>query len=64
MSALYNQLHDYLNSVKLFCRSQYGFRHMHSTELAVLEMLELVIEEMDNIIKPNNCVIQSLELHE
>ena len=44
---IHDQLHDYFNSVKLFYKSQYGFRHMHSTELAVLEMMELVIEEMD-----------------
>ena len=38
---IHDQLHDYINSIKLFYGSQYGFRHKHSTELSVLEMLEI-----------------------
>ena len=43
---IHDQLNEYFSSLKLFYKSQYGFRHSHSTELATLELIELIITEM------------------
>ena len=44
---IHDQLNEYFSSLKLFYKSQYGFRHSHLTELAALELVELIITEMD-----------------
>ena len=43
----FNQLYDYFSSNGLLYESQYGFRKLHSTELATLEFTDRIIQEMD-----------------
>ena len=43
----YNQLFEYFSQNKLLFDSQYGFRKFHSTEHAVLELLEKLILNID-----------------
>ena len=45
---VYNQLYDYLAKNKLFHDNQYGFRTKHSTELAVTELIDRVLLNIDN----------------
>ena len=45
--AAYNQLYDYFQKHKLFYSSQYGFRKAHSTELACLELIDRVLQQLD-----------------
>ena len=44
---IFNQLHDYFQDNKLYCKNQYGFRRNHSTEYAALELIDRVIVDMD-----------------
>ena len=44
---IYIQLYDYFTDNDLFSHSQYGFRSNHSTELAVLEVIDRIILDMD-----------------
>ena len=44
---IFNQLYKYFQDNSLFHTSQYGFRSNHSTELAALEFLDRVMNEMD-----------------
>ena len=44
---IFKQLYDYFMTNKLLYSSQYGFRKYHSTELAILELTNRVIKEMD-----------------
>ena len=41
------QLYNYLNSLNLFYHGQYGFRENHSTELAALELIDIIIQYLD-----------------
>ena len=43
----FNQLYDYFSSNGLHYESQYGFRKLHSTELAALEFTDRISQEMD-----------------
>ena len=43
----FNQLYDYFTSNDLLYESQYGFRKLHSTELAALEFTDRISHEMD-----------------
>ena len=43
----FNQLYDYFTFNGLLYESQYGFRKLHSTELAALEFLDRISQEMD-----------------
>ena len=43
----FNQLYDYFSSNGLLYESQYGFRKLHSTELAALEFTDRISQEMD-----------------
>ena len=43
-----NQLYDYFTKNKLFHDNQYGFRTKHSTELAVTELVDRVLLNVDN----------------
>ena len=43
----YIQLYDYFNKNNLFYRSQYGFRKIHSTELAGLELTDKILKDID-----------------
>jgi len=51
---LYVQIFDYFSKNKLFYSSQYGFRQNHSTEFAILEVIDRVIKEMDSNRLPVN----------
>ena len=43
----FNQLYEYFTSNGLLYESQYGFRKLHSTELAALEFTDRISQEMD-----------------
>ena len=45
---VYNQLYDYFVKNNLIYDSQYGFRQLHSTELAALEITDRLTQNMDN----------------
>ena len=49
-----NQINEHLVKSQLFFVSQYGFRSSHSTELAVLELVERIITDMDKNLIPIN----------
>ena len=51
---MFNQLHEYFDTSKLYYSSQYGFRDKHSTELAALELVDRITHEMDNNAIPIN----------
>ena len=44
---MHDQVYTYFNSRNLFYPSQYGFRKQRSTEMAALELIENIINEMD-----------------
>ena len=46
-TVIHEQLSEYFISNNLFCPQQYGFRKNSSTELAALELLGRVLDEMD-----------------
>jgi hypothetical protein len=54
---IFNQLHNYLETHCLYYNSQYGFRQKHSTELALLELIDRITLEMDNYNTPLNIYI-------
>ncbi len=49
-----NQLVQYFNHNKLFIPQQYGYKKNCSTELAALEMLDRIIEQLNNKLTPIN----------
>ena len=51
---IYNQLSFYLNDSKLLFNNQYGFRSMHSTEYAALELIDRIVTQMDKDELPIN----------
>ena len=51
---IYDQLSCYLNDSKLLFNNQYGFRSMHSTEYAALELIDRIITQMDKDELPIN----------
>ena len=44
----YIQVYKYFTDNKLFYKSQYGFRQLHSTELAALEITDRIYIDLDN----------------
>ena len=40
-------MHAYFYSNKLYYEGQYGFRKKHSTELAAVEMIDRITQELD-----------------
>ena len=46
--AVFIQLNDYFNKNNLLYKSQYGFRTLHSTELASLEIIGIISKDLDN----------------
>ena len=44
---IFNQLFNYMNNNKLLCLEQYGFRPGHSIELAALQLVNKITEQMD-----------------
>lgn len=51
---MHSQLYQYFVKNKLFYVSQYGFRPLHSTELASLELVNRMLKEMDENRVPLN----------
>ena len=45
---MYTQLYNYFNVNNLLTEQQYGFRSKHSTELALIKLVDYVIMEMDD----------------
>ena len=45
---VYKQLYDYFSENNLIYKSQYGFRHLHSTELAALELSDRLSNNLDD----------------
>ena len=45
---VYNQLYSFFESNKLFFFSQHGFRKLHSTESAVLQFIDRILNHLDN----------------
>jgi hypothetical protein len=44
---MHSQIYEHFTNLRLFYISQYGFREKHSTDLAVLELVERLIDAMD-----------------
>ena len=44
---MFNQIYNFIEYNKLIHKSQYEFRTVHSTELAILELVEQIIKGMD-----------------
>ena len=51
---IYQQTYSYFQKNNLFNSSQYGFRVGHSTELAAIEIVDRVIQNLDNNETPIN----------
>ena len=51
---IHDQIYQYFTTSKLFYTSQYGFRTLHSTEFATLELLDRIILDMDKNKQPIN----------
>ena len=46
---LYTQIYDHFNINSILCEEQYGFRSKHSTELATIKLVDIIIKDMDDI---------------
>ena len=46
--AVFIQLYEYFNKNNLLYKSQYGFRTLHSTKLASLEIIDIIGKDLDN----------------
>ena len=51
---VFNQIHEYFNLHNLYYGNQYGFRKGHSTELAILEVIDRVTLSLDIGVTPIN----------
>ena len=58
---VFNQLYQYLDVDNLLFDSQYGFRKQHSTELAALELIDLIHKSMDNGQIPVSIFLDTLD---
>ena len=45
--AVFIQIYEYLNNNNLLYKSQYGFRTLHSTELASMEIIDIIMQDLD-----------------
>ena len=45
---VYNQLYSYLTTNGILFKSQYGFRKLHSTETAAIELTDTLLQNLDN----------------
>jgi hypothetical protein len=45
---IFEQLYEYFQANKLLYKSQYGFRKLHNTELAAIELIEKIYSELDS----------------
>ena len=43
----FNQLDEHFQENELFYASQYGFREGHSTEMAALELIDIILQDID-----------------
>ena len=50
---MYDRMRDYIEEHSLLYSSQYGFRQAHSTQHAILDMVETIQTNMDK--KPFSC---------
>ena len=57
--AAYNQLYKYFQDNDLFYKHQYGFRNQHSTELASIELIDQIFNDLD---KKNNPIVVYMDL--
>ena len=46
--ALHRRIYDYLDKINFFCANQFGFRENHSTELALLSILQRIYNAIDS----------------
>ena len=44
---VYNQLYSYLTTNGILFKSQYGFRKLHSTETAAIELTDTILQNLD-----------------
>ena len=51
---VFNQTYAYFDDHNLFFENQYGFRKKHSTELAVLEVIDRITNQLDKGLTPMN----------
>ena len=51
---VFNQTYTYFDDHNLFFGNQYGFREKHSTELAVLEVIYRITNQLDKGLTPMN----------
>ena len=51
---IFNQVKEYFNTHDLYFRSQYGFRKEHSTELAMLEVIDRIVQHLEKDTTPIN----------
>ena len=54
---IFIQTFAYMNNNNLLCSEQFGFRSGHSTELAALKIVDLLVKHMDNYKIPLNIYI-------
>ena len=47
-------MHDYLPTNKIYFEGQYGFSEKHSSELAAVEMIDRITQELDKGNPPIN----------
>ena len=55
---IFNQIHNYFHVNDLYFCSQYGFRKEHSTELAVLELVDRITQHLDKGTTPINVYLE------
>ena len=51
---IFNEVHEHYHVNNLYFSNQYGFRKKHSTELAVLEVIDRITNQLDQGITPIN----------
>ena len=54
---IFDQLLGYFTNNNLLCLDQFGFRPVHSTELAALQLVDHLITQMDRCKLPTNIYI-------
>ena len=45
--AIHTRIYSYLTKINFFCNNQFGFRHKHSTEHAILSLMERIYKHID-----------------
>ena len=51
---MFNQIHKQFHFNNLYYDNQYGFREKHSTEIATLEIIDIIVQEIDQSAIPLN----------